>query len=276
MKNFIVPVDFTESSIQTTLIAAQLAAQVQGGTLTLYNVYEAIAAGIDGTPLTDDTDARRKITELAFQNLKTRIQDLQPSVDVEYFEEEGTSLVSNLEKFAQQRSADFIVVGVSEGTGMEHFLLGTTAIDVAKRNICPVIIVPPNAIYKGVKRVLFASNYKEVTATTPIREIRSLLSLFGSEVHVVHIYQNPEEGSQAELKTATVQLREMLIEFSPQFHVLDETDFIGTIGRLVEEKDIDLILTVPHTHGFFSNLFSAGHTKKLVYESRVPVVAIHD
>ena len=275
MKNFVVPVDFTESSIQTALIAAELASTTRQGRLILYNVFESTAAGVDGTPLADDSTARRTITEMAFENLKTRLHSQQPSLDIAYYEEQGSSLAANLEKFVQRQQSDFIVIGVSEGSDIENFLMGSHAIDITKRNVCPVIIIPPNARYKGVQNILFASDFKDVRNTTPTQAIRGVLSAFDSRLHVVHLYQTGEE-QPADLQQAKAELIEMLVDFRPEFHVLDETDFIGTIGRLVQEQNIDMILTVPRTHSFFSNLFSTGRTRKLAYQSPVPVIAVHE
>lgn len=275
MKTFIVPVDFTESSIKTAVTAARIAARVKDSKIVLYNVYEAISAGSDGTPLADDTDTRRKITEMAFANVKMTLLSLEPSLEIVYAEEEGSSLVNNLEKFAHEQQADFIVIGVSEGSPVENFLMGFNAVDIAKRNVCPVIIIPPNAQYKGVRNVLFASDYKDVETTTPLSSIRTVLSLFESVVHVVHVNNDGTTQQSVELQQQAVKLREMLIAYHPEFHVINGTDFIAAITGLVHEKSIDLILTVPHAHGFFGNLFSAGHIRKLAYQSIVPVVAVH-
>ena len=276
MKTFIVPVDFTEGSIKTAVTAAQIASQVKEGRIILYNVYEAISAGVDGTPLANDTGARRKLTSMAFENVKATLLYGHPSLEITYVEEEGSSLVNSLEKFSNEQQADFIVIGVSEGTPMENFLLGINAVDIAKRNVCPVIIIPPNAEYKGVKNVLFASDYKDVESTTPISSIRSVLSLFGSQIHVVHVNNDTNGQQSGDLQQETVKLREMLIEYLPEFHVINDTNFITAIHGLVNEKNIDLILTVPRPHGFFGNLFSAGHIRKLAYQSTVPVIAIHE
>lgn len=275
MKTFIVPVDFTEESLKGAQTAARIAAQVKDGRIVLYNVYAKITAGIDGSPLADDTGARRKVTEMAFENVRAQLLGLHPSLQIDYFEEEGDTLVDSLEEFARAQQADFIIINVSEASAIQYFLFGSNAVDVAKRNICPVIILPPNAAFKGVTNVLFASDLKDVAGTTPMNAIRSVLSLFESRVHVLHVAGSADRQSD-ELQHEWVALREMLIEYRPQFHVLDQLDFMEAVDQVVKEHDIDLILTVPRTHGFFSNLFSAHHTKKLAYQSNIPVIAIHE
>ncbi|MBE7171356.1 MAG: universal stress protein [Williamsia sp.] len=275
MTTFIVPIDFTEESIKGAETGARIAAQVRDARLILYNVYASITASTDGSPLADDTGARRKVTEIAFQNVRSQLLAQQPSVNIEYWEEEGDSLVDNLEKFAGTQQADFIIMNVSEASAVQHFIFGSNAVEVAKRAICPVIILPPNAGFKGVKKVLFASDLKDVAGSTPIDSIRKVLSLFDSTVHVLHVAAGVEREAD-ELQQQKSALHEMLITYRPEFYLLDQTDFLQAVEQIVQEQDIDLILTVPRTHGFFSNLFSANHTKKLAYQGTVPVIAIHE
>ena len=273
MKTFIVPIDFTEASINTAIQAGRVAAQVKNSRMILYYVHDKISAGSDGSPLAEGAGDRRKVTRRAFENVKADMLSAEPSLQIEYREEEGSGLVSSLEKFAAEQQAAYIVIGVGESTGLEQFLSGSNAVDIAKRNVCPVIMLPPHAQFKGVRNVLLASDYQSVDTTTPLATIRSVLSDFESRVQVVHVGSDAQKAE--ELHDQTVRLREMLIEYHPEFHVIYETDFMAAINRLVGELSIDLIMTVPHAHGFFSNLFSTGRTKMLAHQSSVPVIAIH-
>jgi hypothetical protein len=67
----------------------------------------------------------------------------------------------------------------------------------------------------------------------------------------------------------------MMAEFNPEYYFIRMFDFMGAINQFVEDKKIDMIITIPKNHSFFSNLFKTTHTSKLAYHSDVPIAAIH-
>ena len=61
MNTFIVPIDFSETSTNAARFAAHLSSQVRNSNIVLYNVFDTIEPGSDGTPLaTDEEDDRCK------------------------------------------------------------------------------------------------------------------------------------------------------------------------------------------------------------------------
>jgi nucleotide-binding universal stress UspA family protein len=51
---------------------------------------------------------------------------------------------------------------------------------------------------------------------------------------------------------------------------------MDAVNQFVEDKEIDLIITVPKKHSFLSNIFRSSYTKKLAYHSHVPIIAVHE
>ena len=54
-------------------------------------------------------------------------------------------------------------------------------------------------------------------------------------------------------------------------------DIDEALGLFAKEKNIDLIIAVQKQHSFFDKLFKkTGTTKKLSYQSEVPVLVVHE
>jgi hypothetical protein len=68
----------------------------------------------------------------------------------------------------------------------------------------------------------------------------------------------------------------MFQEYKPEFYFIGTYDFHDTINLFVNDKHIDLVITIPKSHSFIENLFKPNNTKKLVFESTVPVLAAHE
>jgi hypothetical protein len=67
----------------------------------------------------------------------------------------------------------------------------------------------------------------------------------------------------------------MFKDYRPEFYFIGTFDFHDTINQFVTDKQIDMVITIPRSRSFIENLFKSSNTKKLVFESSVPVLAAH-
>ncbi|HEX4850271.1 MAG TPA: hypothetical protein VFV08_05655, partial [Puia sp.] len=67
----------------------------------------------------------------------------------------------------------------------------------------------------------------------------------------------------------------MLGDYNPEYYFIRMYDFLDAINQFVQDKNIDMILTVPKNESFLANVFKTTHTSKLAYHSHVPIIAIH-
>jgi nucleotide-binding universal stress UspA family protein len=273
MITLLVPIDFSETSRNAARYAITLAADLQASRLVFYHAFTRLAAGSDGTPLQNNLEGRRKVVEMALGNL---VHEISPSLNAEYVAEEGDSLTDNLVRFVRHQGADLIVMGLTGATRLEQLLMGSNALNMAHEAVCPVLIVPPDANYAGIKNVLFATNMKDVKVTTPVKQLKSLLSFFNADLHIVNVDSEHYVELTEEYKAERADLDEMLEEFPHEFYFIRIGDFVDAINTFAETKKIDLIITIPRKHSFLSALFSSSSTKKLLYHTHVPLVAIRE
>src|ERR1035437_8890397 len=76
MNNFIVPIDFSETSKNAARFAAHILNGVPDAHLILYNVFDTMEVGVDGSPLENEDEARRAIMELALQSVRSELSAL--------------------------------------------------------------------------------------------------------------------------------------------------------------------------------------------------------
>ena len=68
----------------------------------------------------------------------------------------------------------------------------------------------------------------------------------------------------------------LLSEFNPEFYFMRLFDFHESINLFAKDKNIDMIIIAPRHHGFYEKLFKTQHTKTMIYQSKVPVLAVHE
>lgn len=275
MKTFLVPTDFSETSKNAARYAANIARQYQDIHIILYNVSDEIVAGSDGTPLSDDDHSRHKIMELALESIKMELSRITQA-QITCVAEEGSSLIDSLDRFARHNSVDLIIMGITGSTRLEQIFMGSNTLKMVDRGTCPVMIVPPFAQFKGIQDIMLTSDFKDVDRTMPVKPIQGVLDLFRANLHVVNVDHEHYVEVTDEYKVERGKLENILSKHNPQFYFIRMYDFMDAVNQFVEDKEIDLILTVPKKHSFLTGVFRSSYTKKLAYHSHVPIIAVHE
>jgi len=275
MKKFLVPTDFSETSKNAAKYAAQMAAGIPGAKVILINISDKFTAGSDSSPLTETKKDRRTILQAALAHVAEEMRSLA-NVEIEFVIEEGSSLVETLDRYVRHQGVNMIVMGITGASRLEQLFIGSNTLDMVDAGVCPVMIIPPDAQYRPIKNVLFASDFKDVETTVPAVPVKSVLDLFKASLHIVNVDSEHYVDITDEYKAQRVKLEKILGSYQPEFYFIRQYDFLDAVSQFTLDKNIDVIVTVPKEHSFLSGLFKTSHTKKLAYHSTVPIIAIHE
>jgi nucleotide-binding universal stress UspA family protein len=270
MTTLIVPTDFSDTARNAAIYAAGMAAAIPGARVILYYEYDNILAGSDGTPLSDEGDARQQIAQVALQHVKEAMQAAAGNIQVSYVAREEESFLQSFEKFILSTQPDLVIMGIREATGIELSLVGSSTLNLVDKSICPVMIIPPAARFNGIRKVLLATDLDHVEPSAV--KMQGLLQLFRPQVDVVHVSEAdllPNSGA-----TEKQVLEHALQAYPHRFYMIRHNDVEHALNEFVAQNPVDCIMMVPHKHSFFSNLFHNSHTRKLAYHSSLPVLAI--
>ncbi|HMC86588.1 MAG TPA: universal stress protein, partial [Chitinophagaceae bacterium] len=277
MKIFIVPTDFSDTSKNAARYAARMAAALSDVRIILYNVFDKIdTESSDGSVVYNDHSARRIIMELALESVKTDMNGIAPGVNITCIAEEESSFIDSLERLASHQGANLIIMGITGATPIAQIFIGSNTLSMVNKNVCPVMIVPPNAEFTGIKNIAFTSDFKDVERTTPVNALRNVLDIFKPFIHVVNVDSEHYVELTEEYKAERAKLETILAGYETEYYFMRQFDFVDAINQFVSDYKVDMIFTVPRKHSFLGGLFKSSHTKKLAYHSHVPLVAVHE
>lgn len=262
MNTVIVPLDFSETSLNAAKYAGQLLVGHYGVTMLLYHHYSKAS--------------EEKEAEETLAGLKDQLQS-HYAVQIETLAHKGDDFIEDLEKAVRHRGADLVIMGLSGRSPLGQVLIGSNTLKFAETKACPVLIVPENATFHEVKNVMMASDFKDIYNTVPSRPIKDFLQTFRPQLHVVNV--DPEHYIAISESYAKEQrdFEEMFSEFKPEFYFMRLFDVDEALNLFAKEKNIDLIIAVQKKHSFFDRLFKkTGTTKRLSYQSEVPVLVVHE
>ena len=168
-------------------------------------------------------------------------------------------------------------MGITGGRSRtEQRFMGSNTLKLAENKYIPVLIVPENSEYRETKNVLLATDLKDVVGTIPSVPIKKILKEFNLKLHVINVNEELYIALSEEDEAEKSKLAEMFSEFDPEFYFLRLFDIEEAINQFAEDKNIDLIINVHKEHTLFNKLFVNSHTKKLAFQSKVPVLVVHE
>lgn len=268
MKKIIIPIDFSDTSLNAARYAIEMAKDIPGANITLYYVY----SNISFSALTSkDAFSRQMVSEAALKILKDKLDNEFDSIS--YVAESG-SFVENLANYVLGNHIDLVVMGITGSSKIAQVFMGTNTLNVIRNISCSVMIIPPEAKYTGLKRVVFTSDFKDVARTTPFVAIKKILDTFKPKLDILNVDSEHFVELTPEFKIEKENMEDKLSGYNPEFSFLRSYDFLEGISSFVETRKINAIITVPRKHTLFNQFFVTSSTKKLAYHSTVPIIAI--
>jgi len=267
MKAIIAAIDFSSDSINTACYAAELAVIV-GARLILTNVVgmpvSAIEMSVSDYQLEEMWEnSERDLCELA-EKIKKRTQNrIMPECVVSY----GTAPFQ-LEEACRNEEILAIVTGPDHPGFFARLFPRRHAKNTLRALHVPVLVIPPEASFKGIKKVVLASDLKATNSYLPHRFLRAWLATFQSKFHIVHVH--PKEITDMEAVTCSVTLHQELQDFHPEFHFKKNRHIVECVERFVSDENPDLLITIPKKHG----RFHISKSNLLMRHSHIPVLAI--
>lgn len=268
MKKFLVPIDFSDASINAAKYAIALTSEIPKAEIILYNVYSSINLP---TLSSKDEGSRLQISLNELNEIRSKLSEGRDNVSIAV--EEG-SFVELLCEYVLGHEIDMVVMGITGSSRIKQVFMGTSTLNVIRKVDCPVMIIPAEARFTGLKKVVFTSDFTDVARTTPFVALKKILDTFKPALNILNVDSEHFVELTPEYKIEREAMEDKLGAYNPEFSFLRSYDFLEGISSFVETREIDTIISVPRKHSFLSQLFKASHTKKLAYHSSVPIIAV--
>jgi nucleotide-binding universal stress UspA family protein len=278
MQSIIVPTDFSPSAYNAAKYAIALATDLKAAKIILYNAYQPY---ISEDPemdvlLIQDINEFRKISEEGLVRMREKIQAEAPSSIQLELVSEYSLIATGILGVCEKYNAELIVMGITGAENkLEEAIIGSNAVDVARDSKIPVIIVPVNAEYEKLQKVLLAVDFKKVAATTPVSEIKKLLDETNAQLDVLHV-EADANSAHIDLDDEKKIFSSLFSNYNPQYHFIENENFTDAINEFAVKNGSNLIIVIPKKHGLFEGIFKRSHTKALAFHSHIPVMSIHE
>jgi nucleotide-binding universal stress UspA family protein len=274
MRTILVPTDFSAIATNALHYAIEMANTIKAN-LMLLHVYQVPVSYTDAPIVMVSVNELRHAAEKRMEQLKEMVRKIVLPEQKIYTETRLGNITDELESICEKIKPFAVVMGTKGASAFERVVFGSNTLSAIRHLHVPVICVPPGKTFgKGIKKIGFACDCKEVVATTPTRIIRDLVKNFDAELHVLNV--NTDGKREEEKPEQTVLLETLLSDLHPEYHFLEHTDIEDAINEFAEKNNLDLVISIPKQHKLVEKIFRKSSTRQLVYESHVPVMCIHE
>ncbi len=272
MNTLLIPTDFSPIADNALEYALDMAATYHLN-ITLLHV---VLLSTPTVPEVIYVDVLTDIQKHAEEKMEKKMADLieqHPSINF-YSKVETGLFLDTLDSYCNEIKPIAIVMGITgDGTSLEK-LIGSNTLLAMKSTSYPLIVVPKHAHFKQVEKICFACDLKDVTNSTPVLAIKTFAKFFNAEIHILNIdYHNRHYTANTALELDV--LTNMFETIEPKFHFIENENLQDAINDFIDVNNIDLLIMLPKKHSFFESLFRKSQTKEMLYQSHIPILALH-
>lgn len=271
IKHILCPVDFSRASIDAFNYATSFANKL-GAKITLIHVMPSLnTMPIDTTDkdLIEDTLKEEKIKREQHLHKLSK----QNSLVTQTIIKEGRSY-EEIVKFAELKAFDLILLGATGISEIEETPLGSTALKVARKAQCSVLVVKQQREAR-IKKILVPTDFSKY-ASHALKFSYALQSYFNAQIHLLHVIDYWEySGKSPEiLNAAKKYLEDETKKFNHDIenHLVINTNIVTAVKDYCKDKKIDLIVMGTRGTSGFKRLLLGSTSEKHLWLSPIPIV----
>ena len=268
MKTIIVTTDFSPEAKNATnyILPMAKARDYRVVLFYLHNVsIHALNARLPGFSLDSILlKEKQKVANASKELQRTYFVEVIPYFTTGIFYEE-------LERCISENNATFVVMGMAEKSVDQDLLGNTTTAAINKLKI-PILAVPLNAKFEGIKKILFACDLSRGVHQKVLDNVRLIAHDMGAEVEVFYV---KDQVDRILTNTPDYKMIEKeLIHLHVSYKDVISSRIIESIKQELDDMQADLLIMVPFRYGFWNSLVHRSKTRMMAYGNNIPLLSI--
>ncbi|MDH5398306.1 MAG: universal stress protein [Cyclobacteriaceae bacterium] len=276
MDDILVPLDFSECSINASKVALKLAKK-----------WESEVTFTHLIPMEDDIEEKLANAKEEFQrDILKKVQKNNALLDqqVDIFTKENIkatkiiqydSSYENLIDYVKKNNINLIIMGSQGICGVKELISTTNAQMIVRKSPIPVLVVKNTPPESEFKYITFASDFRHYPSQG-FREIIRLAQRWKIKIRLLHIC-TPDKFEKsrdvlARMKEYSKGIKEMIVST----HVFNAYSIEEGIMEFQNVAPFDIVAFVTRARSGLSRVFHHSLTEKVVNHVDIPVLATHE
>lgn len=278
MKTILLPTDFSDNSINAMRYALEYFKH-EPCRFIILNVQKVSSFVSDDLMAMQPSDTIFKsLIESAKLKVKQLIKELEKTNDNSLHQFESKvdydNFIDAINQVIELEGVELIVMGTKGASNIAKTIFGSNTARVIQRANCPVLAIPNDYSFDGIKHIAFPSNYY---TEYNIEDLKPLLALTNSNECKVSVLHVKDEEHLTEFQENN---RAFLDEcFSNQHHTfieLEQGNLFHKITDYIVENDVDLLAMMSRKHSFLERVFTRHAAESFAFNPKVPLLVMEN
>jgi nucleotide-binding universal stress UspA family protein len=279
MMNILIPTDFSENSHNAVRYALDYFAVVPVNFHILHVSQKKPLFKEDKHEKDFDSTSETLTIQNPLELLKEEIQTchlLAKNPNHNFFPlHEDLNLVEAIRKHLEEKEINYILMGTKGASNINRDEIGSNTWDVITKVKCPVLVVPENARFSGIKNVAFLTDYNCIYRNKVISTLSEALDLHEAALRVLHV-KSQNLGLTVSQTDNKGYLHNFYREAKHSFHFVENKDLETGIQDFVETWEISLVSIVAKNLNFIQRLLLRPTVKTVSSHINVPFLVLHE
>lgn len=273
MNNILVPLDFSDASYNAANYAALLS-NIFNTNITLIHAYMNPSA-IDNMHANLINQPEKELWEVKEDQLNEYIEILRKkyTIRIKGVVREGMATPAILD-VANEEDSGLIVMGM-KGKGKSNSVFGSNTTSVMRKSSIPVLVIPEKVEFKNIEAVTLASDFDAETELSDYSLLRKIAFKNDAFIQILNVRKKGSELSEDE-EEAKLNTALALENLKHKFYMIKDDKVDEGIEDFLEDHPSDILVMVARKRSLFERLFRGSHTRKMSYETEIPLLVLQD
>jgi len=277
MKKILYATDYSENSVAALHFSYALSKKLNAELMALH-VFEMpliLASTVSNTYSRKEVrafaDHRKKLISFCTEHLQNEADTLNIAWKIDQGKPASDGIIEN----AKDLNVDLIIVGTKGGSPIRKVLLGSNTTALIDSAPCPVLAIPQDADFRGIKKMVYATDFEGVDIFT-IEKMIELAKPFEADVHLVHISSKETDSGEDQMEWFKGVLRHKVGYEKMCFDLRYGEDVFDTLQRYIGEIEPDVVAMLEREgHSLIKSLTHRNLVKRVKNEGNVPLLIYH-
>lgn len=176
----------------------------------------------------------------------------------------------------EAKAYDLIVMGTDGPDTLIESMIGSKTYQTAAKSELPILIIPNDAGYSEIARILFAFDYRRI-ASVPMRQVASIAGLTGAEIIMLQIVEERwTHQIEKEIQSAQTRVRQAWPGEVPlRFETVYADDHVESLADYITSFNADVVAIGYHKVGLRERIFNKSKTRQIVAGASYPLLIVH-
>jgi len=279
MKNVLIPTDYSENSRNAIRYALEYFAEVP---TNFFFLHVSAKDQPFATPAVEKPTMEGNIQTELENSLQFLLKEIQiykeASTNAQHSFtalKENSLLVEAIRRHILEQEIDIIFMGTKGDSRSQNDEIGSHTYDVITKVKCPIMVIPEDARFNGIRNIAFVTDYNSIYRNRVINTLSQALNLHNSPLRVLHI-----RPQNAKLNLAQTDNKGFLHYFFKDtrhsFHFLENKNVESGIQEFVDTWEISVVALVAKNLNFIQRLMLRPSTGGFNYHTEIPFLVLHE